>query len=125
MVEDKKEKRGRRGRRTKWMEDIARERIKILLNEAEEAAKEGRMEDAERYAQLARAIGMRYNIRLTPFQKRFICKECGAYLVPGVNLHVRISRGKIISTCACGAVTRIHLKKRKKETNQENEQLKK
>jgi ribonuclease P protein subunit RPR2 len=95
------------------MEELAHERINILFDEAKKASDEGRFDDASRYVQLARVIGMRYNVRLNSAQKHSICKKCGAYLVPGENVRVRVLRGRIIRTCKCGAVTRIPLKKKR------------
>ncbi len=103
------------------MEELALERINILFDEAGKAANEGRMDDANRYVQLARTIGMRYNVRLTSAQKRRICRQCHAYLVPGVNLRVRFSHGTIVSTCKCGEIMRRRVRN-KKEKNQNSKQ---
>ena len=61
---------GRRGRRTKAMVNIAGERIDILFNLAEEEAKAHKFQRANRYVDLARKIGMRYNVRVPSQYKR-------------------------------------------------------
>ena len=87
---------------------IALERMAILFHHAEREALQRRPARARRYVDLARRIGMRYNVRVPPEFKRRFCKECLAYLLPGVNARVRIGRGRVVVTCAgCGAVQRM------------------
>ena len=89
------------------MSAIASERMAILLRLADQSAREGDSARADRYAGLARALGMRYNIRLTPGQKRRLCRCCGAYLVPGRNMRVRLRPGRTVRTCLkCGRTSR-------------------
>lgn len=107
----------RRSKKPGWQKTIARERIAILFAEAAQAfrAHPGR---AHRYAQIARRIAMRYNIRLPKDLKRRLCKKCYAYLVPGANMRVRArpSQQAVIFTCGeCGAVSRIPYRKEKAE----------
>jgi len=87
---------------------IALERMEILFHQAEREALQGRAARARRYVDLARRIGMRYNVRVpTEFKRRF-CKECRAYFVPGVNARVRVGRGRLVVTClACGSIQRL------------------
>ena len=97
------ERRPRRGRRSRDIAQIASERIGILSGLAAEAAKAGDERLSKRYAGLARSIGMRYNIRLPPELKSRLCAGCGAYLVPGQNLRVRLRAKKTVRTCLkCG-----------------------
>lgn len=77
---------------------IARERIQILFSEAEKAAKE-RPDLAKRYVELARRIGMRYNVRMPRNLKRKYCKYCHSYLRYGVNASLRLKRGSVIIKC--------------------------
>jgi len=85
---------------------ISAERIEILFDEAKTAPQEF----ADRYVSIARDLAMKQRIRLTKPQKRAVCKKCGAYLVPGKNLRVRIQRGRVIHTCTnCGYAVRIPL----------------
>lgn len=86
---------------------IARERIERLLQLAEAQALEGRLARANRYAALARRVGMRYVIRLPAEHRLRVCRACGAYLLPGRTARVRAREGKVAVTClACGAVRR-------------------
>lgn len=96
-------KRRRRGSERR----IALERIEILFRLAEKEALRGNAPRANRYASLAARIGMRYNVGIPREFKRRYCRKCHAFLVPGVNCRVRVSRGKITSTCGtCGDVRR-------------------
>ncbi len=87
---------------------IALERMEILFHQAEREALRGRPARARRYVDLARRIGMRYNVRVPAEFKRRFCKGCLAYLVPSVNARVRVGRGRVVVTClACGAIQRL------------------
>ncbi|UCG69881.1 MAG: ribonuclease P [Thermoplasmata archaeon] len=102
--------RGRKGRRTRSMINIAKERIDILFELAENEAMDHNLHRSNRYAELARKIGMRYNVRIPRWYKRKLCKHCHSYLVPSVNSRVRLrSRNIVISCDNCGAYTRIPL----------------
>jgi len=86
---------------------IARERIARLLALADEATREGTPERATRYVHLARRVGMKYVVRLSPAQRRRVCRRCEAFLVPGKTSRVRLREGKVAQTClACGTVRR-------------------
>lgn len=62
---------------------------------------------ARRYVELARRIGMRYNVRVPAPFKRSFCKKCLTFLLPSVSARVRVGPGRVIVTCtACGAVQR-------------------
>ena len=97
----------RRGRRTQQMETIARERIAHLLEQAERWALEGRQDDANRCAQLARLIGKRYRQKLTREQRLRVCRGCDGFLGPA-TARVRLSRkGWRTTTCLqCGRICR-------------------
>ena len=63
--------RSRVGRRTKEMVNIAKERINILLTQAETAAKKRKnYSRANRYVFLAKKIAMRYNVRIEKYYRR-------------------------------------------------------
>lgn len=92
--------------------DIARERIAILLGQAE-ACRSADPVRAARYVELARDIAARQRIRMTKEQKRSFCRRCGASLVPGTTSRVRVARGRVVMTCtACGNIVRIPLAKK-------------
>jgi ribonuclease P protein subunit RPR2 len=101
------ERRQRSGRRSRDNARIASERMAILFEEAERAARKGEGALSDRYVSLARSIGMRYNVRLPAGLRRRACRKCGAFLVPGKNLRVRLRGGKTVWTCLkCGEVSR-------------------
>ena len=102
-------KRGRRGkgRRTREMIGIARERIDTLFQQAEKAALSGRYDRSRRYVELARKIGMRYNVRIPQKYRMHYCRKCNSFLIDGVNAEYRLNSGKITVTCMnCGNVYR-------------------
>jgi ribonuclease P protein subunit RPR2 len=101
--------RGRIGRRTKDMVDIAKERIRILLNLGErEILDNNNYARARRYVELARKIGMRYNIRLGKNYRGKICRKCNSYLITSTSARVRCHGGRIIIVCKqCGNIIRV------------------
>lgn len=100
--------RGRKGRRTRAMVDIAGERIRILLDLAQEEAMAHRLSRANRYVELARKIGMRYNVRIPGHDKKMFCRHCHAFLLPSVTSRVRLRGGKVSVHClSCGRYTRM------------------
>jgi ribonuclease P protein subunit RPR2 len=76
-----------------WQQDIAKERIDILFNLAEKEFKK-HPERSRRYVELARKIGLRYNIRFPKELKRKFCKNCNNLLKPGIGSQVRIDSKK-------------------------------
>lgn len=82
---------------------VAQERIKLLFDRAEEASHRGAPVLAKRYVALARRIGTRYNVRLTPEQRDRFCRACMTYFVEGVSVRTRLRSGRRVRTCgACG-----------------------
>jgi len=80
----------------------------ILFRLAEREALQRREARARRYVDLARRIGMRYNVRIPAEFKRRFCKGCGAFLLPATSGRVRVARGRIVVTCAaCGSIQRM------------------
>lgn len=101
---------------------IARERIRILFDEAEKAGLEGRLDRADRYVELARLIGMRYNVPIPRDLKSFMCRKCGAYLLPGETSRVRIRGTRVATTCLrCGHVRRVPFTRERKERRRDRE----
>jgi len=94
---------------------IAHERIEILFRLAEREGLKGNFVRANRYASLAAKIGMRYNVRLPREFNRRYCRKCHAFLVPGKNSRVRVSRGLVTSTCGvCGDIRRFPYRREQK-----------
>lgn len=86
---------------------IALERMTTLFRLAEKEALQSHAGRARRYVELARRIGMRYNVRIPASFKRSFCKTCLAFLLPSVSARVRVGRGRVVVTCtACGAMQR-------------------
>jgi RNase P subunit RPR2 len=110
---DNNQRRGRKGRRTKDMVGIARERMDLLMDQAIRSLHSGDITKANRYAGLARSIGMRYNVRMRLDHRQMVCRKCGALLVPSKTSSVRIVRGRRISHCLkCGDIRRVTIKAR-------------
>ena len=106
------ERRGR-GRRSKDTEQIAQERIELLLKEAAGAVRADRKDRAKRYVDLARKIGMRYNVPLPAQGKRWVCLGCGVFMVPGRNASLRLRPQRTVIRCLdCGQVKRVGRKRR-------------
>lgn len=85
---------------------LARERMDILLDRAIQVH-HARPDLAKRYYELAKKIGMRYNVRLPRSAKRRFCKKCFSYIASGW----RTKRRKVTVTCqACGHVMRYPIK---------------
>ena len=85
----------RKSAKPDWQQQIARERIEILLKLAEKEF-EQYSERSKRYVELARKIGLRYNVRLTKEQKRKFCKNCFNLLTPSTSTVRLDSRSKTI-----------------------------
>jgi ribonuclease P protein subunit RPR2 len=90
-------------KRRRRIEDLAVQRIERLFQLAEVAAKEGREQRSQRYIELARAIGMRYRVRIPKHLKMRLCKRCHALLIPGKTARVRLRSEYMTTTCLrCG-----------------------
>lgn len=104
----KKDTEGRkRSSKPAWQREIAQERIGILMGFAATESS-AHQERSDRYAQLARKIGMRYNVKI-PAHLRRMCKGCDGFLVPGKNCVIRTSaRTRSVQTrcLRCGRVSR-------------------
>ncbi|RLF28699.1 MAG: ribonuclease P [Thermoplasmata archaeon] len=103
--------RRRNAREKRIQKQIAKGRIRWLFQLAEKYALSGRFDLSNRYVELARKISMRYLVPIPRGFKRFFCKHCYRYLLPGVNCRFRIHRGRIIIQCFnCRKYMRIPLK---------------
>lgn len=84
---------------------IAEERIRRLFEVADRRITEERedaQELADRYVELARSIGMSYNVSIPGELRKRFCHECGSFLKPGVNCRVRINSKKSSINYRCG-----------------------
>jgi len=107
---DSEDMQRKRSKKAEWQLEIARERIDILFGLAQKEM-EGHPDRSRRYVELARKIGLRYNIRLVPERKRSFCKSCNALLLYiGKNaeeLELKISNIKSIKCLKCGKIKKI------------------
>ena len=86
---------------------IVKKRFDVLFTLAESEALKHNMELSNRYVELARKIGMRYNVPMPKKYKRRFCKHCYSYLLPGMNARVRTGKSKVIIYCKnCGKYMR-------------------
>jgi len=86
-------------KRRRRIEDLAVQRIERLFELAEAEAREEREQRSQRYIELARAIGMRYRVRIPKHLKMRLCKRCYALLIPGRNARVRLRGEYMTTTC--------------------------
>jgi len=104
-------RRGRSGRRTKEMVEIAKDRMRILLAQAENEIIQNRNHiRARRYVILARRLGTRYNVRIKKYYRSKICRSCNSLLITSSVCRIRFQGGKITYYCkTCGNIMRIPL----------------
>lgn len=81
----------RKSQKPDWRQQIAKERIQILFSMAEKEFKK-HPERSRRHVELARKIGLRYNVRLSKELKRKFCKKCYTLLKPGITSKVRLDK---------------------------------
>ncbi|QSG13900.1 ribonuclease P protein component 4 [Halapricum desulfuricans] len=86
--------------------ELARERIAILHEQAEAAARVDDQERARQHVRRARRIAERNRLSLPADFDRFTCDACDAYLIPSRNARVRTRDGHVVVTCDCGSQAR-------------------
>jgi len=86
---------------------IAKERIEILLAQAQKYAKE-KPAFAKRCISLARKISKRYRVRLTKLQKLSFCKECETPMLPGYNVSIHLLSKKRLLVHECKNCRSVH-----------------
>ena len=103
-----------RGKRPKWMIEIAIERMEILF---ERAAMEfiTHPERSNRYVELALKLSTKYNTPVPDKWKRRYCKGCKSFLKPGRNCTVRLVDSEVNIFCGvCGHAMKIPYHREKK-----------
>ena len=90
---------------------VAHERISDLFALAEQSARSGTSSLPDRYVQLARRIGTRYNVRLLVEYRDLYCRGCSSYWVEGRTLRTRLRGSHRTQTCLrCGRVRRVRIR---------------
>ena len=90
-------------KRRRRVEDLAVQRIERLFELAEAEARDEREQRSKRYIELARAIGMRYRVRIPKLRKMRLCKRCYALLIPEKTARIRLRKEYMTTTCLqCG-----------------------
>ena len=103
-----------RGRRPKWMIDIAVERMNILFNRAEMEFI-NHPERSNRYVELALKLSTKYNTKVPKQWRRRYCKKCHKFLSYGHNSTVRLVNSEVNIFCGeCGHVMKIPYHREKK-----------
>jgi ribonuclease P protein subunit RPR2 len=104
-------------------EQIAKQRIKILFQEARKVFHEN-PHISSRYIKQARKIAMAARTRIPKKYRRQLCKNCHMLLVQGENCRVRIRQKRephVVITClSCGHKTRIPIRKKKEKRFEQN-----
>jgi ribonuclease P protein subunit RPR2 len=96
-------------RKPAWQVRIARERISILFELARKEF-DSHPKRSRRYVELARRIGLRYNVRLPKELRRSFCRTCNTLLIPGKSCQIRIARKvKSIRCMSCNRIYRYPL----------------
>jgi len=95
----------RQSKKPDWQQKIAKERIDILFVLAEDNLNNN-LKRSQRYVELARRIGMRYNVRFSKEMKRKFCKKCNV-LLKGTKAKVRTEGKSLIIKCQnCNTIYR-------------------
>ena len=103
-----------RGKRPKWMIEIAIERMNILFDRAEMEFI-NHPERSNRYVELALKLSTKYNTPVPEEWSRRYCKECKSFLSPGRNCTVRLVNSEVNIFCGeCGHVMKIPYRKEQK-----------
>lgn len=115
-----------RGKKPKWMIEIAEERMNILFSRAEKEFSE-HPERSHRYVQLARKLSTKYNTKIPRNWNRRFCKNCFKFLSYGSNSTIRLIDEKINIKCyECGHEMKIPYNKEKiNKRRSKNESIKK
>ena len=103
-----------RGKRPKWMIEIAKERMDILFTRAEMEFIT-HPERSNRYVELALKLSTKYNTEIPEKWSRRYCKNCKCFLSPGRNCTVRLVNSEVNIFCGeCDHVMKIPYHKEQK-----------
>ena len=95
-------------------QQAALDRIKILFALAKQEFNK-HPERAHRYASMINNLIKKLRVRPDKSIRRFICKECNHFLMPGKNLKIKSDKGFMIYTCLdCGNIKKYGYLKEKK-----------
>ena len=85
---------------------IAEARMSALADLSGDAVRNGMDDRAARYVLLARKISQKTR---TPMPEGFrFCKKCNMPMLPGKNCRVRLTSGRVVTTCErCNSVKRM------------------
>lgn len=109
-----------RGKKPKWMINIAKERMNILFERAETEFLE-HPERSHRYVILAKKLSTKYNTKIPRKWNRRFCKNCNKFLFYGHNSTVRLVNEKVNIICGeCGHIMKIPYSKEKKDRRRAN-----
>lgn len=85
----------------------ARQRIADLFELAAREWGGGHPGLSNRYVELARKVGARYNVRIPPDYRELYCRSCSVYWVEGRTVRTRLRHQRRVRTCLiCGAARR-------------------
>lgn len=113
----RKKRKGKRRKKKRFfpkkksVEDLALQRMEYLFSLAKSVFKvEPNL--AKRYVQIGLKVGMKARVRVPVYWRRQICRNCKSFLVPGINLRIRLRSGPrphVTYTCMeCGEKKRFH-----------------
>lgn len=96
---------------------IASSRIENLLDLAKQRTLEKTADSeilAKRYVKLARKISSHYKVGIPKELKYRVCRNCGNFLIPGINCSVRLAsvHKYLVYRCDCGEERHIFYKKK-------------
>ena len=97
----------KRGKKPDWQQQIAKERIDILFSLAKKEFDKNQTR-SKRYVELARKIGLRYNVRLDSGLKKIFCKSCNSLLLPGKTSKIRLDSKNKAITIRCLVCEKIY-----------------
>ena len=103
-----------RGKKPKWIVNIAIDRMNILFENAEKQFHQ-HPERSDRYVEMAKKLSTKYNTKIPKKWSRRYCRKCNCFLCYGHNSTVRLINNQINIFCGeCGHVMKIPYQREKK-----------